>query len=64
MLNSLSGWYEWRTENKFDTLFSTIRESTDIYRRSFWRRSNGDIETSIITREAVPPLDTILTDLH
>ena len=25
----------------------------------FWKRSNGDIETSIITREAVPPLDTI-----
>ena len=25
----------------------------------FWKRSNGDIETSIITREACPPLDTI-----
>ena len=25
----------------------------------FWKRSNGDIETSIITTEAVSPLDTI-----
>ena len=57
----LSGWYEWRTENDIrQPYFFYNKENLQIYTAGlFWKRSNGDIETSIITREAVPPLDTI-----
>ena len=57
----LSGWYEWRTENELrQPYFFYNKENLQIFTAGlFWRRSNGDIETSIITREAVPPLDTI-----
>ena len=57
----LSGWYEWRTENELrQPYFFYNKENIQIFTAGlFWRRSNGDIETSIITREAVPPLDTI-----
>ena len=57
----LSGWYEWRTENDIrQPYFFYNKENLQIYAAGlFWKRSNGDIETSIITREAVPPLDTI-----
>ena len=57
----LSGWYEWRTENDIrQPYFFYNKENLQIYTAGlFWKRSNGDIETSIITREAVPPLDNI-----
>ena len=57
----LSGWYEWRTENEIrQPYFFYNKENLQIYTAGlFWKRSNGDIETSIITREAVPPLNTI-----
>ena len=57
----LSGWYEWRTENKSrQPYFFYNKNNIQILTAGlFWKRSNGDIETSIITREAVPPLDTI-----
>ena len=57
----LSGWYEWRTENESrQPYFFYNKENLQILTAGlFWKRSNGDIETSIITREAVPPLDTI-----
>ena len=57
----LSGWYEWRTENDIrQPYFFYNKENLQIFSAGlFWKRSNGDIETSIITREAVPPLDTI-----
>ena len=57
----LSGWYEWRTENESrQPYFFFNKENLQIFTAGlFWKRSNGDIETSIITREAVPPLDTI-----
>ena len=57
----LSGWYEWRTENEFrQPYFFYNKENIQIFTAGlFWKRSNGDIETSIITREAVSPLDTI-----
>ena len=57
----LSGWYEWRTENESrQPYFFYNKENLQIFSAGlFWKRSNGDIETSIITREAVPPLDTI-----
>ena len=57
----LSGWYEWRTENDIrQPYFFYNKENLQIYTAGlFWKRSNGDIETSIITREAVPPIDTI-----
>ena len=57
----LSGWYEWRTENESrQPYFFYNKENLQIFTAGlFWKRSNGDIETSIITREAVPPLDTI-----
>ena len=57
----LSGWFEWRTENESrQPYFFYNKEKLQIFSAGlFWKRSNGDIETSIITREAVPPLDTI-----
>ena len=57
----LSGWFEWRTENESrQPYFFYNKENLQIFTAGlFWKRSNGDIETSIITREAVPPLDTI-----
>ena len=57
----LSGWYEWRTENESrQPYFFHNKDHLQIFTAGlFWKRSNGDIETSIITREAVPPLDTI-----
>ena len=57
----LSGWYEWRTENESrQPYFFHNKDNLQIFTAGlFWKRSNGDIETSIITREAVPPLDTI-----
>ena len=57
----LSGWYEWRTENESrQPYFFHNKDNLQIFTAGlFWKRSNGDIETSIITTEAVPPLDTI-----
>ena len=57
----LSGWFEWRTENESrQPYFFYNKENLQIFTAGlFWKRSNGDIETSIITREAVSPLDTI-----
>ena len=57
----LSGWFEWRTENDSrQPYFFYNKENLQIFTAGlFWKRSNGDIETSIITREAVPPLDII-----
>ena len=57
----LSGWYEWRTENESrQPYFFHNKDNLQIFTAGlFWKRSNGDIETSIITTEAVSPLDTI-----
>ncbi len=57
----ISGWYEWQEEegikqpyyffnNKFETLFAA---------GLYWNRANGDVEYSIITREAVINLQPI-----
>ena len=57
----LSGWFEWRTENESrQPYFFYNKENLQIFTAGlFWNRSNGDIETSIITREALSPLNTI-----
>ena len=55
----ISGWYEWKRdgENKTPYYFST--NSTIFAAGLFWRRSSGNIETSIITREASSNLNVI-----
>ena len=57
----LSGWYEWKTEDESrQPYFFYEKNKLQLFAAGlYWNRSNGDIETSIITKEAVPPLDDI-----
>ena len=57
----LSGWYEWKTEGESrQPYFFYEKNKLQLFTAGlYWNRSNGDIEISIITTEAVPPLDDI-----
>ena len=57
----ISGWYEWKDEDviKQPYYFFDNSEAVLFAAGLYWKRSSGDIETSIITREAVSPLQTI-----
>ena len=57
----ISGWYEWKEEDgiKQPYYFFDISESLLFAAGLYWNRSSGDIETSIITREAVSFLQSI-----
>ena len=57
----ISGWYEWKVEDgiKQPYYFFHTSESILFAAGLYWNRSNGDIETSIITREAVSSLQPI-----
>ena len=57
----ISGWYEWKEEDgiKQPYYFFDTSESLLFAAGLYWNRSSGDIETSIITREAVSLLQHI-----
>ena len=57
----ISGWYEWKEEdgNKQPYYFFDTSKSLLFAAGLYWKRSSGDIETSIITREAVNSLQAI-----
>ena len=57
----ISGWYEWKEEDgiKQPYYFFDTSESLLFAAGLYWNRSSGDIETSIITREAVDSLQVI-----
>ena len=57
----ISGWYEWKEEEgiKQPYYFFYTSESLLFAAGLYWNRSSGDIETSIITREAVDSLQVI-----
>ena len=57
----ISGWYEWKEEDglKQPYYFFDTSRSLLFAAGLYWNRSSGDIETSIITREAVSSLQTI-----
>ena len=57
----ISGWYEWKEEDgiKQPYYFSDTSKALLFAAGLYWNRSNGDIETSIITRDAVASLKPI-----
>ena len=57
----ISGWYEWKEEEgiKQPYYFYDTSESLLFAAGLYWNRSSGDIETSIITREAEDSLQVI-----
>ena len=57
----ISGWYEWKEADgiKQPYYFFDTSESLLFAAGLYWNRSSGDIETSIITREAVSSLQPI-----
>ena len=57
----ISGWYEWKEEEgiKQPYYFFDTSKSLLFAAGLYWNRSSGDIETSIITREAVDSLQVI-----
>ena len=57
----ISGWYEWKEEDgiKQPYYFFDTSESLLFAAGLYWTRSSGDIETSIITREALLSLQSI-----
>ena len=57
----ISGWYEWKEEDgiKQPYYFFDTSESLLFAAGLYWTRSSGDIETSIITREALSSLQSI-----
>tara|TARA_B100001287_G_C22643872_1_gene511579 strand:+ start:694 stop:1338 length:645 start_codon:yes stop_codon:yes gene_type:complete len=57
----ISGWYEWKVEDgiKQPYYFFDTSENLLFAAGLYWNRSNGDIETSIITREAASSLQPI-----
>ena len=57
----ISGWYEWKDEDGIKQPYYFFDNSEAVLFASglYWKRSSGDIETSIITREAVSRLQTI-----
>ena len=57
----ITGWYEWKEEEgiKQPYYFFSNSSETLIAAGLYWNRSSGDIESSIITREAVGDLQTV-----
>lgn len=55
----ISGWYEWKRDGDNKTPYYFSNSSTMFAAGLFWTRSSGDIETSIITREASGNLSVI-----
>ena len=57
----ISGWYEWKDEDGIKQPYYFFDNSKNVLFAAglYWNRSSGDIETSIITREAVSSLQTI-----
>ena len=57
----ISGWYEWKEEDGIiqPYYFFDTSQSLLFAAGLYWNRSSGDIETSIITREAVDSLQVI-----
>ena len=57
----ISGWYEWKDEDGIKQPYYFFDNSENVLFAAglYWNRSSGDIETSIITREAVSSLQTI-----
>ncbi len=57
----ISGWYEWKEEEgiKQPYYFFSNSSETLIAAGLYWNRSSGDIESSIITREAVGDLQNV-----
>ena len=57
----ISGWYEWKEEDGLKQPYYFFDTSGSLLFAAglYWNRSSGDIETSIITREAVSSLQTI-----
>ena len=57
----ITGWYEWKEEEgiKQPYYFFSNSSETLIAAGLYWNRSSGDIESSIITREAVADLQTV-----
>ena len=57
----ITGWYEWKEEDGIKQPYCFFDNSDSLLFAAglYWNRSNGDIETSIITREAVSSLQTI-----
>ena len=58
----ITGWYEWKEEEgiKQPYYFFSNSSETLIAAGLYWNRSSGDIESSIITREAVADLQLSL----
>ena len=57
----ITGWYEWKEEDGIKQPYYFFSNSSDILIAAglYWNRSTGDIESSIITREAVADLQTV-----
>ena len=57
----ITGWYEWKEEDGIKQPYYFFSNSSDILIAAglYWNRSSGDIESSIITREAVADLQTV-----
>ena len=57
----ISGWYEWKDEGDIKQPYYFFSNSNPLLYSAglYWNRSSGDIETSIITREAVGELQTV-----
>ena len=57
----ISGWYEWKEEDGIKQPYYFFNNSDSLLFAAglYWNRSSGDIETSIITREAVSSLQSI-----
>ena len=57
----ITGWYEWKEEEgiKQPYYFSSNSSAIIFAAGLYWNRSSGDIESSIITREAVEHLHVI-----
>ena len=57
----ISGWYEWKEEEgiKQPYFFHSNNSTTLFAAGLYWNRSSGDVESSIITREAVSGLQEV-----
>ena len=55
----ISGWFEWKRDGENKTPYYFSNNSIMFAAGLFWKRSSGDIETSIITREASTNLNVV-----
>ena len=57
----ISGWYEWKEEEGIKQPYYFFSNTSEILFAAglYWNRTNGDVESSIITREAVINLQPI-----